>query len=292
MSRVTIAEYIAQDLSTRVGTNTLSVPLTLESLSLHYGVSLTPVRRALETLIERKVLRKLSNGRIEVGPDSQPSHESSRAETRLLKPRDPAHLEATLTSEVIQLGLRGQGLLLREEETASRLGVGRTIIRQVFNRLAGQGLIDHLPRRGWRVRTFDEHDLAAYLQVREALELAALELAKPFLMKDDLNRMLRGNARDPTDGGDRIDNTIHHYLVEKSGNRYVRAFFDGPGVYYTTLFDYAAVEARVAAAMAKQHREILRALIDEDWRRAREALSSHIREQLPIVRAVMTRLAP
>ena len=57
--------------------------------------------------------------------------------------------------------------------------MGRTAIRQAFLQLAGRGLIVHVPRCGWRVRTFDEGDLAAYLEVREVLENKALSLARP-----------------------------------------------------------------------------------------------------------------
>ncbi len=42
--------------------------------------------------------------------------------------------------------------------------------------------------------------------------------------------------------------------------------------------------------MAGQHREILRALLDKDWRKARQALSEHIRAQAPVVKMLVARL--
>ena len=49
-------------------------------------------------------------------------------------------------------------------------------------------------------------------------------------------------------------------------------------------------ETRVVAAMARQHRTILRALIAQDWTRARRELTRHIRAQRPIVRELLQRI--
>jgi DNA-binding GntR family transcriptional regulator len=180
---------------------------------------------------------------------------------------------------------------VREEATALRYGLGRTAIRQALARLAGRGLVVHVPRCGWRVRPFDLADLEEYLEVREVLELKALDLARPHLVTADLRRMLLGNA--PRAGRKaRLDNNLHRYLVDKAGNAYISDFFNRHGAYYTTIFDFAAPETRVVVEMARQHRSILRALIDRDWPRARQALSQHIRGQRPIVKELMLRLAP
>jgi DNA-binding GntR family transcriptional regulator len=167
--------------------------------------------------------------------------------------------------------------------------VGRTAIRQAFMQLAGRGLIVHVPRCTWRVRTFDEADMAAYLEVREILERKALALARPHLVEADLRRMLAGNRS--TAGGPRIDNSLHGYLVEKSGNAYLREFFDLHGAYYTSLLNFAAPETHVVAAMACQHRKILRALLAKNWPRANRELARHIRAQRPIVHDLLQRIA-
>src|SRR5262249_11628248 len=134
--------------------------------------------------------------------------------------------------------------------------------------------------------------MLAYLQVRESLELKALELAKPRLEAADLRRMLSGNRPTAGEALPRLDNDIHHYLIEKAGNRYIREFFDRHGLYYATLFDYAAPETNVVRTMAHQHRAILQALLAQDWRAARKALAQHIRAQRPIVRRLLRNLPP
>ena len=285
---MTISDYIENDLRVRARTpGGLPEPITLQALSGMYGVSLTPVRSAVNALVSDRVFRKATNGRVELDPSSARSHVIP---IDLPGMSSPGEVDRRVTTEIIRLGLSGRPVHLREEETADRLGVGRTVLRQSLHRLSGKGLIAHMPRRGWLVRPCDEADLAAYLAVRESLELMALELATPSLEVRELRHMLRGNRSVPD--GDRLDNEIHAYLVEKSRNRYIREFFERQGAYYTALFDYAAPESRVTASMARQHRAILRALIARDWPAARLALASHIRAQLPIVRDLLRSRAP
>ena len=287
----TISQYIERDLAGRIGTNQdLPAQLTLHSLSRHYGVSPTPVREAIRRLLADGVLVRQGNGRLDVnragrGFGSGVCH-GYAGEQR--PPRRALDLESALAAEVIRKSLRGEGDYLREEATAERFGVGRTAIRQAFLQLAGRGLIVHVPRCGWRVRTFDEADMAAYLEVREVLEIKALSLARPHLIDADLRCMLAGNAS--RKGGPRLDNSLHRYLVEKSGNDYLRDFFNRHGAYYTSLLDFAAPETHVVAAMARQHRKILRALLAQDWPQARRELARHIRAQRPIVGDLLKRI--
>jgi DNA-binding GntR family transcriptional regulator len=280
----TLTDYIRQDLRARLG-NSRERPedLTLAALSERYQVSLTPVRRAVRDLIAEEFLSRQANGRLAVNPDR-----ADASGKRIQPPQPPASLNdltGALTSEVICMSLRGQEVFLREEATAARFGVGRTVLRQVFHRLAGKGLIEHRPRRGWVVRRFDPADMEAYLEVRVSLELKALQQARRHLVRADLQAMLRGNA--PGGKKQRLDNRLHRYLIEKSGNPYIRDFFDRHGLYFTTLFDYAAPEARVVAAMARQHRGILRALLAGDWVRARQTLAHHIRSQRPVLQRLL-----
>jgi DNA-binding GntR family transcriptional regulator len=288
----TISDHIKRDLVGRIGSG-LAAPseLTLAALARHYGVSFTPVRKALRDMVSEGLLQKGGNGRVGVGPRKARTGRATAAEV----PHDPVNraveLEAALATEMIARSLRREADYVREEATALRFGLGRTAIRQSLARLAGRGLVVHVPRCGWRVRPFDEADLDAYLEVREVLELKALELARPHLVKADLRRMLLGNA--PGGGRNpRLDNNLHRYLVDKAGNAYITDFFHRHGAYYTTIFDFAAPETRVVVEMARQHRTILRALIDRDWPRARRALAHHIRDQRPIVKELLLRLAP
>jgi DNA-binding GntR family transcriptional regulator len=282
---MTLSNYIRDDLKSHIKSgNDLPCELTLAGIAEYYGVSPTPVRVAVNGLIAENYLQKEHNGRLSIDQAKLPDNDEPIAVTKPLPPSDRGEM---IARDVMLRSLRGDAGFLREEETAGRYGVSRTVIRQVFSQLAGKGLMEHLPRLGWRVRRFHEADMCAYLEIREVLELKALDLARPYLDRLDMESMLAGNPIPQPGSGFQLDNRIHAYLVEKAANFYLRDFFDRHGVYYMMLFEHAALEVQVVAEMAGQHREILHALIEQEWDGARRALVHHIRAQRPVMQKLI-----
>jgi DNA-binding GntR family transcriptional regulator len=284
---MTLAEHVFEDLASRIESKEpLPCKLTFSALAKHYNVSLTPVRTAVKQLVSEGFLKALDNGRLQVS-ETPPRRKRGKRVVPLEPPRDH---EAIIRSDLIRMSLMGDTRYIREEAAAAKYGIGRTVLRPIFSRLAGQGLMEHVPRRGWRVRPFDKNDLCDFVEVREALELRALDEAKSRLQKEELEKFLEGNRP----GGDMqigaLNNNLHSYWIKLSGNRYIIDFFERQGLYYRTLFDYAAPEAHVVDEMAAQHREILQALIDGRWRDAKKALVRHIRDQQPIVQQLMDQI--
>jgi len=94
--------------------------------------------------------------------------------------------------------------------------------------------------------------------------------------------MLAANTQSP-DGEPRIDNSLHHYWIDRCGNRYIQDFFRLHGPYYEAMFDYATIAESAVSTMAEQHCEILQSLLDRKWARARKHLQNHIHVQQPSV---------
>jgi DNA-binding GntR family transcriptional regulator len=285
---MTLAELVFEDLASRIESHEAApCKLTFSALAKHYKVSLTPVRTAVTRLVTEGYLRTLDNGRLQVSDNPPPARRRSASSLPLELPKDH---EATIRADLIRRSLMGDTRYIREAAAAARYGIGRTVLRPILSRLAGQGLLEHVPRCGWRVRKFDKKDLSDFVEVREALELKALEEARTKLQKEALEQFLEGNR---SRGGMQIgalNNNLHSYWIKLSGNRYIIDFFERQALYYTTLFDYAAPEAHVVEEMAAQHREILEALIDERWGDAKKALVRHIRDQQPIVEQLMEQI--
>lgn len=280
---MTLSTYIRDNLRARILGGTLSGRVSLRALSLHYGTSLTPVREAVESLVRERIVHKGPSRRLVI-PEAPPGGAKPAAPAPALPDWHQA-----IARDILRRSLRGEEAFLREEATAEAYGVGRTILRHVFSRLAGAGMLEHVPRHGWRVRPFREEDMAAYLDVRELLELRALDLAAPRLVLEDLERILATNL--PRHGSVKVDTELHPYLLARCENRFIQDFFRRHGAYYTTLFHYAAHAPEAAAGMARQHRSILEHLIARRWGKARAALAGHIRDQAPALRSMMTRLA-
>jgi DNA-binding GntR family transcriptional regulator len=277
-----VTTYIKDDLAARLRSGReLPASLTIDGLSGHYQVSFTPVRAAIAELIDEGLVVKGPNRRLIAVPQSPRATRSAK----LVKPPElPPDPFVIISRDLVQLSLKGEAVFLREEATAEKYGMSRSAIRSILHRLAGEGVLDHVPRRGWRLRPFRQDDLQAFIEVREVLELKALDLARSKLVAVDLQRMLDANHL-PTSSGDvpRIDETMHEYFVAKSGNGYIRDFFERQGRYYRLLFEWEDHEPEVALETIRQHREILTALLEKNWSAAKRALSHHILENHPIL---------
>ena len=278
---MTISEYIEQDLESRIQSgDDLPLRLTLGQIAKMYDVSATPVRAALDGLLARGLLTKRENGRLQI-PGSK------RRKKGAARPAPPVDWDAVLGREIILLSLVDPSdPFVREEAMAEKHGIGRTQLRSAFQRLAGGGLLEHVPRRGWRVPSFQKDEMEAYLDIRETLEVKALDLGRARLDSAELERMMAGNSPSAVGRG-AIDNTLHSYFIQASGNRYIEAFFDANGRYYNALFDYAGLGAKVVAEMAGQHLEILEHARAKRWAKARASLSHHIQSQRPVMEAMI-----
>ena len=283
-----ISTYIEQDLEARIrGGASLPEKLTLGGIASSYGVSATPVRRAVDALIEKNLVLKHTNGRLEARRPKR--DKSARPTPRLKAPKELLSnevLEHRVAEALVRIGLSGSDGFIREEPMAERLGVGRTRVREVLTRLAGGGLLEHVPRRGWQVPAFRMGDMDAYIDVRETLEVKALELARPQIEASEIDRMLAGN-KPKARRTSRIDNDLHGYFIACAQNRYIESFFEANGHFYRALFDYATLSSRAVAAMAKQHVEILESVKARRWAQAREALAHHIRAQKPVMESMI-----
>jgi DNA-binding GntR family transcriptional regulator len=284
-ARMSIATYIKDDLAAQLKSGReLPVQLTLDSLAGHYNVSLTPVRTAVAELIDEGLLQKDSNHRLAA---TTPRRRGARTRQELKQPEPPRDPYEVIANDLLQLSLRGEPIYLREEATAEKYDISRSAIRNILHRLAGEGVLDHIPRRGWRLRPFRQEDLQAFIEVREVLELKALELARPKLDAGQLQRMLDLNMPSASTGtSPSVDESLHEYLIATAGNAYIRDFFDRQGRYYRLLFEWEDRERDVAIETMRQHREILTSLLKKNWSMARKALSHHILDNHPILSQV------
>ena len=182
--------FIKDDIRKRIGSGKpLPCKLTLQALAKHYNVSLTPIRQAVAELIKQGYLEKQSNGRLAINEMKIGSRADSGDYERPTPPKDRFE---EIREDVILACLKGEPVFLREEDTAARYGISGTAIRQIFSRLAGSGIIEHVPRRGWRVHPFQSRQLEEFTQVRKVLELEAMRLAWPKLIDADLQEMRDG----------------------------------------------------------------------------------------------------
>ena len=108
------------------------------------------------------------------------------------------------------------------------LGVSRSAVRTALVRLAQEGLVDHEPNRGAKVRFVDEHEAAEILESRMVLEGLAARSAASNATKQQVAelRALLEEMRSRLDDGDllgasELNATLHARLLEIGGHRTV-----------------------------------------------------------------------
>lgn len=160
------------------------------------------------------------------------------------------------------------GFQATEPEIALRLGMSRTPVREALIRLAADGLIDMIPRRGVRVRPILAEDMREIYEILTAIEPeAAAQLARRGLPDTDLaplaaatDRMEEALAAGDLEAWAAADDDFHCTLLEMHGNRRMLDMV-------TTLFDQAhrarIVTLRLRALPERsttEHRAILQAM--------------------------------
>jgi DNA-binding GntR family transcriptional regulator len=81
------------------------------------------------------------------------------------------------------------GTLVSEQALAEDIGVGRTPIREAVSRLAHEGLLHRLPKRGVMIRSLNAEEVRDLYDMRESLEVICARRAVENMTSADMDRM-------------------------------------------------------------------------------------------------------
>jgi DNA-binding GntR family transcriptional regulator len=175
------------------------------------------------------------------------------------------------------------GAELNEAALSQSLGVSRGPVREAIGRLASEGLVRAIPRRGAIVTALTREEFVDAYQVREALETLAIRLAVPRFEPDDLaelrelhEEMVRHAEHGEVKAFFDTNAAFHRLFVDGSGNRKLqevyRLLMDQMGRY---LARSLALRGTLAKSVA-EHSAILEAVEVGDAERAVRLLADHI----------------
>ncbi|MDZ4729573.1 MAG: GntR family transcriptional regulator [Xanthomonadales bacterium] len=172
-----------------------------------------------------------------------------------------------------------------EQEIAENLNVSRTPMREALIRLSQEGLVELIPRRGFRVVPVVAADMKEIYDVLTSLESMAAELlaqrgpseeelAEMELATNDMESALE---RDDLDAWAAADERYHKSLIELCGNQRLAALAN-------TVRDQGRRARMVTlrlrpkpTASTQEHRDVLDAIRKRDVHRAREMHYQHRR---------------
>jgi DNA-binding GntR family transcriptional regulator len=171
------------------------------------------------------------------------------------------------------------GQRLEEERLSKALGVSRTPLREALSKLATEGLVEAVPRRGFRVPKLSAERVRDLYPVIGSLEGLALRLSGPRLRElaaglDGLNERLAVAHLSPRQRAD-VDRRWHEMLVSRNPNRELGALLERTRARvrpYAGSWERAAAEIETSRA---EHAEIARLLGAGQVDEAAEAVLRH-----------------
>lgn len=202
-----------------------------------------------------------------------------------------AHEPAELTSRVhgVHAALRAEiltgripgGTLWSDREIAQRMNTSRTPIREAVQRLAAEGLVEVIPRRGTRVLPLrvddvrEIHQIACALELEAALLLLAMDAPPTAPLRAAVQDMDAALERGDRDAWAEADTRFHFGVVDGCGNRRLADLYHAQrGL--TDRARYFALHLReMPARSAREHREMLEALAARDAARLSVAYRAH-----------------
>lgn len=199
-------------------------------------------------------------------------------------PSVAAHVAELLRSAIYN-GELEPGRRLTEQELAKQFGVSHIPVREALARLAEEGLIEHLPRRGSRVNSFDLATLTEISVVRRLLEQHVVLLVQNNLTTESslvLRRMIRDMEKSATQRDVellfQLDCDFHAYLWRLSGNTvlYEVTSLLRSRINHFLLAANRALSPTSLKDHARAHKYLLDAIASGDIPRAQAAMCEHI----------------
>jgi DNA-binding GntR family transcriptional regulator len=78
------------------------------------------------------------------------------------------------------------GVWLRQRQIATELGVSQMPVREALKQLAAEGMVEHIPYRGMRVREYSADDVADIYNIRAFMEARAARSAAEHITSEEM----------------------------------------------------------------------------------------------------------
>lgn len=182
----------------------------------------------------------------------------------------------------IREGKIARGELFSETTFGKLLGVSRTPVREALLDLFRDGIVEIVPKRGFRLAELDDAAITEIRLLRTALEQLVVERLCAAATPDDINELRaiangKGRTRDDMFG---LDETLHMRMAELAELPQVRrALLGVRGKMYLIASGTKIAKLRNETVM-KEHNEILDLIAKRNTAGAKRAMTEHIRKSI------------
>jgi DNA-binding GntR family transcriptional regulator len=285
VQRLSLSEKVYQHLKSKLAGRELNVGdrVNARHIATELNVSRTTVNKAIERLV--------SDGLVAIDAARHPIVASLPAKLRVYEAAQfefSNQTESTyeLLLERILRGDFGPGDTIKERRLAIEIGVNPATIRRAAEWLRRDGLLERLPRRGWRVTLLSPRDLKDAYELRLLLEPVAVSGAINRITVEDIDQLITQTDRMIALGEqatvyDRreADYQFHKALCTASGNRTLAEILL-PLMRQVLLITTVGFRYGRSMRSFEEHREILTALKARYEKEAVKRMKAHLRSAM------------
>ena len=256
-------------------------PIREVAISRIHGISRTPVRLALDRLVEGGFAIRIPNLGVRVTASSQSIKVDQIPDT------PPGILHSTIRErtyedilEWITTGRLKPGERLIASRLSKELNVGETPVILALQMLGQGGMVQKLPRRGYYVQNMDLHQVEQIYDIREYLEGAAAALATRNLSEE--GRSILQRFYDQTMDRRALvdaDTRFHQVILENSGNNFLKKHLKEllGSIRLFHVLGLRVSEARLQEVV-DEHRAIISSVLSGDAASAELHMREHMRQ--------------
>ena len=177
------------------------------------------------------------------------------------------------------------GEIIRKHDICNALGVSRSPVSEALAKLRNEGLVEVVPQSGTFVSRFSLQDIKEGAFLREAIELACIEILASNISEQqliDLNRNLKLQKvlaeSDDYQGFYQLDAKMHGMIMNFTGYKNLAKVTKTGWVQVDRARQLLLpVDGRLKKAF-QEHRAVIKALEQNDVALAREKMRTHLNQ--------------
>lgn len=210
-----------------------------------------------------------------------------------VRPESLAQQGYSAIRRAIRDGRIARGQFFSESRLAASLGVSRTPVREALLKLFQDGVVDILPKRGYRLVELDDASISEIRLLRVALEQVVVTgLCARVTPADirELRAILKGKGRSQEDMFS-IDEEFHLRMAELAGFKHVQRVLLGLRGKMYLIASGTRVPALRNQVVVREHEAIVDALEQGDCLKAAKTMTDHVERSIDAFVAARAHLA-
>jgi DNA-binding GntR family transcriptional regulator len=191
----------------------------------------------------------------------------------------PYLIKEEIVNKIMQGALKA-GDKLTETEYAEEYGTSRGPIRDAFSLLLSDGFVQKFPRRGTVVKGYTLDEIQDLLDIRNLLEILALEKIKSkdqraYLDKMNLLIAEMEQKQDQTREYAKLNYEFHYQIIIASESSVIINAYDRLGAPLLSIQSFSLLDTQNINKSLEEHKQIVHYLEEKNIEKAENILSSH-----------------